>query len=193
MGKRSNFERIERDYYKTTDLNAVRPLIDHLNFGNCETRYVEPCAGDGSLVHCLGGLCSDLKCVVAADIEPQAPSIMQMNALHWTKEELANYELPFQHIQYFITNPPWTRNLLHPIIDRLSSVLPTWLLLDADWMHTKQAVPYLNYCERIVSIGRVKWMQGTKMTGKDNCCWYLFSKARQSSDFSSAFYGRKIT
>jgi hypothetical protein len=132
-----------------------------------------------------------MKCVVASDLDPQVPSIMQMNALEWTKEELAKYELPFQHVTYFITNPPWTRNLLHPIIDHLSGILPTWLLLDADWMHTKQAAPYLEYCTKIVSIGRVKWMEGTKMTGKDNCCWYQFYKPH-CQNLPTTFHGRKV-
>ena len=26
----------------------------------------------------------------------------------------------------------------------------------------------------VVSVGRVKWIPGSKMTGKDNCAWHLF-------------------
>ena len=43
----------------------------------------------------------------------------------------------------FITNPPWRRDVLHPIIVNLSDQAPTWLLLDAGWVHTRQSVPYL--------------------------------------------------
>ena len=32
------------------------------------------------------------------------------------------------------------------------------------------------YLKKVVSIGRVKWIPGTKSVGKDNCCWYLFDK-----------------
>ena len=46
MGKRSNFERIERDYYPTP-YEAVLPLIPHLKRHGIET-FAEPCAGDGS-------------------------------------------------------------------------------------------------------------------------------------------------
>jgi len=46
MGKRSNFERVERDYYPTP-IQAVEPLIDHLPQGTFD--FVEPCAGDGRL------------------------------------------------------------------------------------------------------------------------------------------------
>jgi len=64
--------------------------------------------------------------------------------------------------------------LLHPLILHFSKQAPTWLLFDADWIHTKQAVQYLPLCKKVVSIGRVKWIEDSKHTGKDNSCWYLF-------------------
>ena len=73
-----------------------------------------------------------------------------------------------------ITNPPWDRRLLHPMIERFSEIRPTWLLFDADWAHTLQARPFLPLCCKIVSVGRVKWLEGTQHTSKDNCAWYLF-------------------
>jgi hypothetical protein len=76
--------------------------------------------------------------------------------------------------QVVVTNPPWTRSILHPLIDRLSAVWPCWLLFDADWPHTRQSSDLILRCSRIVPIGRVKWMPGTKHVGKDNCCWYEF-------------------
>ena len=81
----------------------------------------------------------------------------------------------------FITNPPWDRKkqngeILHKIIDNRAGQKPTWLLFDSDWMHTKQATPYMKYCVKVVAIGRVKWFPDSKHTGKDNCCWYLFDK-----------------
>ena len=77
--------------------------------------------------------------------------------------------------EYFITNPPWTRQILHPIIENLSNQLPTWLIFDASWAHTKQARPYAARCVKIVSVGRISWMQnGT--SSLDDCAWYLFDK-----------------
>ncbi|MET4240773.1 hypothetical protein [Bradyrhizobium sp. RT10b] len=73
-----------------------------------------------------------------------------------------------------ITNPPWSRDLMHRLIAHFQSIRPTWLLLDADWAHTKQAAPYLPSCSDIVAIGRVKWIEGSKHTGKDNCAWHKF-------------------
>lgn len=171
MGKRSNFERNPRDYYKTP-YEAVLPLLPHLPES---TSFVEPCAGDGALVTHLaqhGHYCAD-----AYDIEPQAQGIRGTNALA-TKYCAGDM---------FITNPPWARVLLHPLILILSAIKPTWLLFDADWKHTVRAIPYLRRCRRIVSVGRVKWIEGTDNTGKDNAAWYLFT-----GDVSpqAEFYGR---
>lgn len=89
----------------------------------------------------------------------------------------------------FITNPPWTRSLLHPLIVHLSNQAPTWLLFDADWMHTKQAAPYLDRLVRIVSVGRLKWIPDSKMDGKDNCAWYLFNRL-YGGPYATIFHGR---
>ena len=46
MGKRSEFERIPRDFYPTP-YSAVEPLIAHLPEWYT---FMEPCAGDGRLI-----------------------------------------------------------------------------------------------------------------------------------------------
>jgi hypothetical protein len=74
------------------------------------------------------------------------------------------------------------------MIDRFATTHPTWLLFDADWAHTKQSTPYMAYCAKIVSVGRVKWIEGSKMTGKDNCAWYLFDKSFQGV---TEFHGQR--
>jgi hypothetical protein len=37
----------------------------------------------------------------------------------------------------FVTDPPWSRPVLHEIIVNLSNQAPAWLLLDGDWGHTQ--------------------------------------------------------
>lgn len=176
MGKRSDFERVPRDFYPTPP-EAVVPLLRHLATG---TQYAEPCAGDGSLIDALG-LAGHI-CVDAWDIEPRRGGISRQDALtldphSWDQDPIA----------CFITNPPWDRKVLHPLIVHLSDQAPTWLLFDADWMHTRQSSPFLPRLRKIVSVGRVKWIPDSKMTGKDNCCWYLFDKP---SDDPVEFFGR---
>ena len=76
----------------------------------------------------------------------------------------------------FITNPPWRRDLLHAIINNLSSQAPTWLLIDADWAHTRQSIPFMQRLRAIVSVGRLKWIPDSPYTGKDNAAWHLFDR-----------------
>lgn len=158
MGKRSDFERVPRDFYPTP-YEAIIPLLPHLE---PETRYCEPCAGDGALIDHLsrhGHICAR-----ARDIEPRRADIDQKDALTTITG----------NIDCFITNPPWDRKILHPLIEHLSDQAPTWLLFDADWVHTRQSIPFLPRLRKIVSVGRVKWIPDSKMTGKDNCAWHLF-------------------
>lgn len=163
MGKRSSgtFKRRAQDAYDTP-VEAVIPLLPWLP--DKETGFWEPCAGKGDLVHGIMSNAPQMNCVAKSDIEPRSPHIKKQDALH----AVANCDM-------IITNPPWTRKLLHPMIDHFARLAPTWLLFDADWMHTVQAEPYLPFCRRIVSVGRVSWMENG-ISGKDNCAWYLFDR-----------------
>lgn len=175
MGKRSNFERVERDFYQTP-YEAVVPLLPHLPD---HLHYWEPCAGDGALIRHIGR-----GCVSCSDIEPKGLDgwMQQLDALSVT-ESAVNAS----GADYIITNPPWDRKLLHPMIEHFCQLKPTWLLFDADWLHTKQSARFMPWLVKIVSVGRVKWIPDSKMTGKDNCAWYLFD-ARHTG--GTEFVGR---
>lgn len=158
MGKRSTFERRPRDTYDTP-AEAVVPLLAFLP---PETRFAEPCAGRGDLVTHLeaaGHLCVD-----ASDIEPRATSVRRCDAMEFLCPDAAVY----------ISNPPWSRTVLHPMIEHLARHRPTWLLLDANWLFTQQAKQFLPMCRAVVTIGRVKWIPDSSMTGKDDAAWLLF-------------------
>jgi hypothetical protein len=170
MGKRSDFKRRDRDFYPTP-VKAVEPLIPHLP---SSFTYVEPCAGGGDLID-------------ASDIEP---GISKYGVRFVQKDAFDIEDVP-RDIDFFITNPPWDRNILHPLIIHLIGMRPTWLLFDADWMHTRQSAPYLrNFCKRIVSVGRIKWIPNSPHTGKDNCAWYLFDERDPNQDDPTVFCGR---
>jgi hypothetical protein len=173
MGRRSNFERLPRDFYPTP-IEAVRPLVPFLLH---EDDYVEPCAGDGALVNALRQLAPWMECLDAFDIEPMADGIAQRDALS------SRYDNALT-----ITNPPWDRKILHPLIERLTeNGGRAWLLFDAEWVHTRQSAPYIPRLRKIVSVGRVKWIPDSKMTGKDSCAWHYFT---QPSEETTQFYGR---
>ena len=129
MGKRSDFERKPRDFYPTP-IEAVYPLLEHLEE---DFLFAEPCAGDGTLIEHLE---TKGVCMWASDIEPQAKGIHRS-----PYDKLGFNELIESN--YIITNPPWDRSILHPIIDFFAPQMPTWLLFDADWIHTKQSKPYM--------------------------------------------------
>jgi len=168
MGKRSNFERREADFYPTPRA-AVVPLIPYLLRSGIRT-FAEPCAGDGALVRHLEPF--GLRCVYAGDIRSGQDALA-----------LDHYGAA----DAIITNPPWSREVLHGLVTHFQSIAPTWLLLDADWKQTRQAAPFLPHCSDIVAIGRVKWIEGSKFTGKDNACWYKFDSRHTAGP---VFHGR---
>jgi hypothetical protein len=159
MGKRSSFERIPRDFYPTPAA-AVPPLIPFLR--GVRT-FAEPCCGDGALVRHLEA--NGLRCVYASDVTTG------QDALALDRYGAADA---------IITNPPYTRPLMHALIEHFARILPTWLLLDGDWKHTKQAAPFMPMCTDIVSVGRLRWFEGTSMCGKQNFAWQRFD-ARHSA------------
>lgn len=175
MGRRSNFARIEKDNYPTIDRRATPPLLRHLPAG---AKAAEPCAGAGHLVDRL--LEGGVDVAWASTIEWSARGDIRTGVDVLTVEP--------EDADVFITNPPWKRPLLHKIIVHLSDQRPTWLLFDSAWAFTKQATRFMSRCRKIVAVGRLIWIEGTTMQGKDDVSWYLFDKPLPGS--GPAFFGR---
>ncbi len=177
MGKRSsNFERQPRGTY-LTPISATQPLLPHLPPG---ARFDEPCAGDGALVNHLESAGHVL--TSASDIHPMASGIIKRDALELEK---CNGDI-------FITNPPWPEpnrrgDPALAILIHLSALAPTWLLLPADFAHNLYFRDVAERCQKIVSVGRVKWIPGSEYSGKDNAAWYLFDVAHAGQIL---FHGR---
>jgi hypothetical protein len=156
MGKRSDFERIDNDLYPTP-LKGVLPLLPLLKAEGFRT-FAEPCGEPNSiLVQTLES--HGFKCVYAGDKRTGQDALARTN---------------YNDCERIITNPPHKREWLHPLIEHLASVAPSWLLIDSDWWHTRQSAPFSHLCTTIVPVGRLKWVEGTDNTGKDNFCWYRF-------------------
>lgn len=171
MGKYSDFERIGRDAYQTIDPRAVAMLVPHLR--GIKT-FAEPCAGEGYLVGQLQR--AGLVCTYEGDIA------CGFDALVYPFHEDAVFDA-------IISNVPWERTTLHAMILRFQAMAPTWLLFDADWAHTKQSAPFMDQCSHIVSVGRLKWIPGTKMSGKESACWYRFHSQHVGGP---RFVGREV-
>src|SRR5215831_9170189 len=117
MGKRSNFERRNADFYPTPRA-AVIPLIPFLRRDGIRS-FAEPCCGDGDLVRHLESF--GLRCVYAGYIRTGQDALA-----------FDSYGTP----DAIITNPPHSRDVMHRLIVHLSRILPSWLLLDSDWALT---------------------------------------------------------
>lgn len=154
MPKRSAFADGPKNNHETP-FYLVRPLVPHLHGVK---RFAEPCAGKGKLVRHLEYF--GFQCAYAGDIA---------NGRDAMTEPLERYP-----IDAIITNTPWERSILHPMIRRFMTIAPTWLLFEADWAFTRQANEFLPNCSHIVAVGRAKWVPGSKGSGKDNCAWYRF-------------------
>ena len=154
----------------TIDPRAVAALLPHIQ--NI-SKFVEPCCGESHLVNELEK--HGLECVWASDIEGGFDAFHFYGGLAPTADAI-------------ITNVPWTRQILHPMIGHFCTLLPTWLLFDSDWAYNAGSAPYLRFCSDIVAVGRLRWIPDTDMTGKDNVSWYRFD-ARH--DGPTRFHGRR--
>lgn len=179
MSKRSNtFERNPRDYYPTP-FEAILPLQGYLRQG---FTFCEPCVGDGRLVDHLEKW-FDADCLFACDIEPQVKWAVTKDAKDLNSEEV-------EYCDVIITNPPFKWEVLAPLMTKWISLKPTILLLPADFMHNVRFAPFLAHCEDIISVGRIKWIEGSKNVGTDNYAWYCFTP---KGTLHTNFIGRKFT
>lgn len=160
MGKRSDYAPRENPNLWLTPAEAVLPLKPFLRRGST---FYEPCAADGGLAAALAQLLG-LWCSGMSDISPLNQKVKRIDAL----------TISAGVSDAFITNPPWERLLLHRLIDHLKWVRPTWMLIDSDWLFTKQAAEYIPDATHIVAIGRIKWIPDSDSVGMDNACWVRF-------------------
>ena len=153
--------RHRNDFYPTVDPRAVVPLLPFLGEA---AWFVEPCAGDGSLIGLLEG--AGAVCYGRYDIAPQCPYIPRRDLFTINERE-----------PRFITNPPWSRVVLHAMIAHLVPLAgEVWLLFDSQWCQTKQSRALgRRWCTDIVAAGRLKWFMGSANDATDDCSWYRFS------------------
>jgi hypothetical protein len=155
MGKRSAFDRIDKDAYDTPE-SAALALLPWLN---PETHFVEPCVGNG----CLAGHLKRAGHILVGAYDLP------------TDARIHRYDIEDGAV--FITNPPfWGRPKdLHPLIENLSDQAPTWLLMSGNWLFNLSSGSLMDLRVRlIVPVGRVKWIEGTEHASKDDAAWFLF-------------------
>ena len=118
MGKRSNFERIPRDFYPTP-LKAVPPLIPYLQGIRS---FAEPCAGDGALVRHL----ESSGCAASIGRHRDRPGRLGPRTT----------AIPTQS-----SPTPHTISASRDALSGTSCDPPTWLLLETDWSATSKPRP----------------------------------------------------
>ena len=172
MAKRSpgQFARLPQDQY-ATPLAGVEPLLPYLDPA---THFVELCTGEGLLAGHLKGAGHVL--VGAYDL------------LHDARTQ--RYPEANDGV-IFCTDPPWRRDFLPPAIVNLSDQAPTWLLIDADYLHTRQSIPFMPRLRAVISVGHLKRIPGSPHTGKDNAIRTLWS--RPDDRATVRFIGRQRT
>lgn len=173
-----SYPRRDLDLYETWDPNAVLPLLPHLPNA---VDFCEPCAGSRKLIDQLQA--AGHRCVQASDIAPRSAGVEARDALDLTTKNMRG--------DFIITNPPWSRPVMHAMIEHFRKLAPTWVLFDADWKYTEQklvakkydvptTLQLLAYCHKIVAVGRVVWIEGTKKRGTQDCAWYLFTEKKNT-------------
>ena len=156
MGKRSSFERIPRDFYPTPPGGAAAD--SHLR--GVRT-FAEPCCGDGALVRHLN---------------PTA-SAASMRAISRTgRDALASDS--YGGADAIITNPPWSRQILHPLIPLPANCPDVAAARSGLGLH--QAGGAYLASAPTSSHWAVIWIPGSTYNGKDNAAWYRFD-ARHSA------------
>jgi hypothetical protein len=117
--------------------------------------FVDPCAGAGALADQLTE--AGRVCAAMFDIEPLREDILRADA----RELGLFWEV--------ITNPPFTRKLMHEIMLHCARQVPSWFLVEADWLMTQQAAEIIaKHGADIVAIGRLKWFRKGDPRDKGN-------------------------
>lgn len=158
------FKRANNDFYETPE-DAVKFLAPYLPE---RFTYYEPCVGNGKLIKGLAEN-TDGICVGYSDAFSYLYDLEGSPCID--AQELSVKDTEFD---FFITNPPWTRKILHAIIKNLSNQRPTWVLFDGEWCFTKQSKDFRDRLRRVVPTYRIKWIAGTPHNSKSGSAWYLF-------------------
>jgi hypothetical protein len=182
MGLYSDFERNERDWYPTP-LAATVPLFPHLKG---IVNYMEPFAGDGKLVDNLSHCPTKLNCRYIFDIEPQREDVNKIDLNDITEHQLLGVSINLA-IDAVITNPPWVNTSgsdyqLTRFCNKLCSMgKPVIMLLKSAyinnvwfWNNSAGGRTMGDMCYQVLPIGRVKWIEDSAASGKEDCSWYFF-------------------
>jgi hypothetical protein len=176
MAKRGQgkFERNARDLYKTPR-KALLGLLPHLP--KHDFTFIEPCAADGRLAQFIMNEAPQSDCYFKTDIHPLSSDVAKCD-IHKLVEEYADY---CRGADMFITNPPFVWEIAEYILRELPKIRPTWLLIPLDWLANVRMAEHLEHCHKVVPVGRVKWIEGSKHSSAENFAFFLFDQSREGN------------
>jgi hypothetical protein len=174
MGKYGGegYEKVPKDRY-ITPRTGVERLAEYFDLEG--VTYVEPCFANGNLSRWLSEF--GAREIYRSGLEPEVENVDLCDVLSDGQQRWAEFG---KKADCILTNPPWSRNLLHPMIELFSDVAPTLLLFDANWINTKQARPFQDRLVAVFPAGRHRWFAGQEgdkgLAPKEDTSWYLFDK-----------------
>ena len=128
-------------------------------------KYIEPCAGDGSIIKSMK---DHARCRFACDINPRHPSVIQRDCFDITNAELGGAKT-------VITNTPFDQHFVRQFVQHFNvRGLSVWLILPAEFMFKAKVGDIMSACEIIVPIGALQWFPNTESRGWRLYGWYKF-------------------
>lgn len=161
-----------RDIWDTPP-EAMPSLLRHLPR---KIGFYEPCAGAGALVRHL--LEAEHYCLSASDIEPRNSIVLKREAIE-AINDLKYPDFNESYSEFIITNPPFSREsmgFLRELIKTCAHKRQSWFLLPFAFAANVQNANLMrNYCCKVVTIGRLKWVPDTPHKEGRDMAWFLFS------------------
>lgn len=98
----------------------------------------------------------------------------------------------FNDCDYIITNPPFSQeyknicfNILKNSINSKNVKKGVWFLLPFNWCCNNDFQWAMKKCKRVVPIGRIKWIKGSKHSESKDCAWFYFTKTNSKTIMES--------
>jgi hypothetical protein len=161
-----------QDSYWPSPAEVITPgLVKHIK----GLRYAEVCAGNGKLIRHLQPYA---KCVWASDVYSRHGKVVERCALSLTAAEMRT--------RLVITNPPFSSKFLYRFLDHcIEECLTTWLFLPMDFGLRVTSAFVMPFCERIVAIGPVRFIEDSPSKGETNFAWFKFVPRKTRTIFEA--------
>lgn len=119
------------------------------------------------------------------DIEPDL-------SLGYDIEKANAVDRKFEKCDFVITNPPFSqeyKDTCFKILDKSINCEEVskgvWFLLPFNWCCNADFQWAMLKCERVVPIGRMKWIKNSKHSESKDCAWFYFTRKAKKTIMES--------